>query len=339
MPKGWEEIESKLSESPNAEIRAQVLSLSLTFGSQNALTSLRKTLTDKNSDANARRTALDSLLGVKDKELAPLLQQLLEDHPLLRSAALRGLASYDDPQTAGKILAVYASLDGNERRDALNTLASRAAFAKPLLTAVAENKVSRKELSADLVRQLRNLKNEELNSQITQVWGAMRETDVDKKVKIENVKKLYWAGGSQPGDASRGRLVFSKTCAQCHTLFDVGGKVGPDLTGSNRGDLDYILQNIVDPNAVIPNDYRATTLEMKDDRVITGIVKSQDDKSVTIITPNETLTIPKNEMASLKQNELSMMPEGLLDPLAEQETRDLLYYLSRPGQVPLPNGQ
>ncbi|MDQ6630810.1 MAG: hypothetical protein M3Y82_03525, partial [Verrucomicrobiota bacterium] len=84
-----------------------------------------------------------------------------------------------------------------------------------------------------------------------------------------------------------------------------------------------------------PNDYRASTIEMKDDRVITGIVKKQDEKSVTILTPTETLTIPKNEIATLKQNELSMMPEGLMDALSEQEVRDLIYYLSRPGQVPM----
>ena len=125
------------------------------------------------------------------------------------------------------------------------------------------------------------------------------------------------------------------SCQQCHTLFDSGGKVGPDLTGSNRADLDYILLNIVDPNAVIPNDYRASNIETKDGRSITGIVTKQDDKTVTVVTANETLVMPRNEIASQKFSELSMMPEGLLQPLSDQEVRDLIYYLSRPGQVPM----
>ncbi|MBC8002237.1 MAG: dehydrogenase, partial [Opitutaceae bacterium] len=120
------------------------------------------------------------------------------------------------------------------------------------------------------------------------------------------------------------------------TLFDVGGKVGPDLTGSNRGDLDYILQNMADPNAVIPNDYRTSTLDLKDDRVITGIIKQQSNQSVTVMTANETLTLSRTDIKASQQNELSMMPEGLMDSLQEQEVRDLIYYLSRPGQVPLP---
>ena len=219
---------------------------------------------------------------------------------------------------------------------ALNTLASRTAFAKPFLAAIDEGKISRKDLTADLIRQLRNLKNDGLNQQIEKVYGAVHESSADKLKQVEKYGKIYRAGGSQPGDARQGRAVFTRICQQCHTLFDTGGKVGPDLTGSNRGDLDYILQNMVDPNAVIPNDYRASTLETKDDRVITGIVQAQDDNSVTIITANETVTVPRNEIRSLKQNELSMMPEGLLDALNEQEVRDLIYYLSRPGQVPLP---
>ena len=335
MPADWETVSSKLKESPNAEVRSLSKALSLTFGSASALGDLRITLANSAETATTRRTALDSLLKAKDPNLAPLLQNLLGD-PELRAPALRGLAAYDDSRTAEKILSAYASFNDSNKRDALNTLASRTAFAKPLLAAVGDGKIARKELTADLIRQLRSLKNDDVNQQLEKVWGAVRESSEDKKKEIERYRKIYRAGGSQPGEASRGRAVFARICQQCHTLFEVGGKVGPDLTGSNRSDLDYILQNMVDPNAVIPNDYRASTLETKDDRVITGIVKAQDDHSVTILTANESITIPRKEIRSIKQNELSMMPEGLIDALTEQEVRDLIYYLSRPGQVPLP---
>ena len=337
MPRGWDEVEGKLTASANAEVRAQAQALALTFGSKKALASLRATVVDEKADGNARRTALESLLNAKDPGLAPILQQLL-NYPLLRSAALKGLAAYDDSSTPTKILAVYTSMNPEEKRDALNTLASRASFARPLLSAIEKDGSLKRDLSADLIRQLRTLKDAEVNAQLVKVYGAIREASADKKELIEKYKKIYRGGGSQPGDASRGRAVFARTCAQCHTLFEVGGKVGPDLTGSNRGDLDYILENMVDPNAVIPNDYRASTLETKDDRMLTGIVKHQDDKSVTLLTPNETVTVPRNEIASLKQNELSMMPEGLLEPLNEQEIRDLIFYLRQPGQVPLSSG-
>ncbi|HAV63898.1 MAG TPA: hypothetical protein DCY13_16225, partial [Verrucomicrobiales bacterium] len=98
----------------------------------------------------------------------------------------------------------------------------------------------------------------------------------------------------------------------------------------------YILQNMVDPNAVIPNEYRTSTIEMKDDRLITGVVKSQDNNALTVATANDTLVLPRKDIASVTQGELSMMPEGLLDTLQDQEVRDLIYYLRQPAQASLP---
>src|SRR5215470_4795624 len=136
----------------------------------------------------------------------------------------------------------------------------------------------------------------------------MRESAAGKQKEIERYKRIYYAGGLVPGEAPQGRAVFARICQQCHTLFDTGGKVGPELTGSNRGDLDYLLQNIVDPNAVIPNDYRAWNLQTTDDRAISGILKQQDDKAVTLVNATETVVVPRKEIQALTESQLSMMP-------------------------------
>ena len=334
MPEGWSEVERKLGESSSEEVRLLTQSLGLAFGSQRALNELREVVRNPNGNAATRRSALESLLANRDPELPGLLLTLLDD-PALRGAALRGLAQFEQPAAPRAVLERYAELNATEKRDALNTLASRAVYAKPLLAAVAEGKVPRQDLTADLVRQLRNLKSTELDEEIQKVWGAYRESTADKQQEIEKYKRIYRAGGSTPGDAIRGRAVFARVCQQCHTLFEIGGTVGPDITGSNRGDLDYILQNIVDPNAVIPNDYRSSTIDLKDDRVITGIVKKEDANAITVATANETLMLQKEDVSVVRLSDISMMPEGLLEPLTEQEVRDLIYYLGRPGQVPL----
>ncbi|MCW5556055.1 MAG: DUF1080 domain-containing protein [Verrucomicrobiae bacterium] len=334
MPRGWENVEAKLAISESAEIRAQVQALSLTFGSTGALASLQKALANPATDLNVRRMALDSLLQARAPGLAPLLQSLLPEASL-RVAALRALASFDDPQTPAAILSVYSSLNTAEKRDALNTLASREAYAKPLLAAVGANQVVTTDITADIIRQLRNLKSAELDELLTKVWGVARDSSADKQELIEKYRRIYRAGGSQPGDALRGRVVYTRICQQCHVLFDTGGTVGPNLTGSNRGDLDYLLQNMVDPNAVIPNDYRSSTIDLKDDRVLTGIVKEGTDQTLTIVTANETLVVARDEIQSIHESELSMMPEGLLDPLTDQEVRDLIYYLRQPAQAQL----
>ena len=337
MPAGWDAVEKKLAASANAEVRTLAQALSLKFGSPTALAALRQTAADATANAGVRRAAVDSLLAVRDTQLPPLLQGLLKE-PELRGAALRGLAGFEDAKTATAILAVYGALGGVEKRDALNTLASRLPYAKPLLAAVAELKIPRTDLTAELVRQLRNLKDADIAKQIDEVWGVVKEATADQQKEIARFRAIYQAGGSQPGDAAKGRGLYNQLCAQCHHLFDFGGAVGPDITGANRGDVNYLLENILYPNAVIPIDYRVTTIEMKDDRVLTGIVKERTPQALVIQTPNEKLTLPLAEVKKVEASEFSMMPEGLIAQLNDQQIRDLLYYLGRPGQVALPAG-
>jgi putative heme-binding domain-containing protein len=249
---------------------------------------------------------------------------------------LRGLAAYEDAKTPGAILELLPALPPAERRDALGTLSSRLSFARPLVAALAAGRLAAKDLPADLVRQLRNYQQSDLNRALDQHWGAARESSADKQAEMERYRKLLTAGNSPNADLRKGRAVFAKTCGQCHQLYGVGGKVGPDITGSNRADLDYLLHNILDPNAEIPNDYRTWNLDTKDERSISGVLARQDATAVTIVTPNESLTIARSDIARLKQSELSMMPEGLLQALPEQEVRELIAYLRSKEQVALP---
>lgn len=335
LPKGWEQVEERFASSSNAELRGRVQSLSLTFGSPRALETARKTVLDGKSSTDVRRRSLDALLNVKDAQLPPILIQLLQE-PGLRSAALRGLAAYSEPQAPGAVLALYASLNPEEKRDALLTLASRADYARPLMAAVLENRVPAREISADIARQLRGLNQKDLTAQLENVWGVSRETSADKKAAMAKYKLLVENTKLPKPNPAHGRVLFTQTCAACHTLFGEGGKIGPDITGSNRADLDYLLHNILDPNAEIPNAYRTATVELKDGRVLAGIPNQQDPKVVTVTTPNESLTLPRAEIKSLTMAEMSMMPEGLLAPWSEAEVRDLIAYLRSPSQVPLP---
>ena len=123
---------------------------------------------------------------------------------------------------------------------------------------------------------------------------------------------------------------------QCHTLYGEGGKVGPDITGANRQDMDYLMVNIVDPSAVIAKDYMVSLISMKDDDVFTGIVAKEDDSTVSLTTESGVQVLQKADIKEMRHSELSMMPEGLLTPLSRKELIDLVTYLRSTSQVPLP---
>ena len=100
-----------------------------------------------------------------------------------------------------------------------------------------------------------------------------------------------------------------------------------DITGANRASLDYILENILDPSAVIPKDYMSTRVVLTNGRVLTGLVRGETPNAITVITANETLTVPRSDIDSMEPSEQSMMPDDLLAGLSNQELRDLFKYL------------
>ena len=335
MPKGWSEVAAKLGESKNSEVRSLATMISITFGDPNALNALRKVLADGKADANDRKGALESLLGAKDKELPPVLFDLLADASM-RGPAIRALGSYEDPATPAKLLAAYGSLSLPEKRDAINTLGARRGYAKELMAALASGTIPKTDLTAASIRQLNDLGDPQVTKWIETNWGSVRPTPEARQKEINEWKKFFTL--SKDGDPRKGRIVFAKTCMQCHTLFDAGGKVGPELTGANRQDLDYLLSNILDPSAVMGKDYQATTIRTKADRVVTGLLKAEDNNAVTLQTENDTLIIPKSEIDARKLSEISMMPEGLLANMSKDDARNLLAYLKSLTQVPFPDG-
>jgi putative heme-binding domain-containing protein len=335
MPEAWPAVFAKLQDSPNKEIRNKALALAVAFGDPQAMAKLRTILIDNSGAAEAqRREALTALLAAKDPSLLPLLHKLIGD-PALRGAAINALAGYDDPATPGLLLKAYPSLTPAERRDVLNTLAARPGYAKALIDAVAAKQIAAADISADIVRQLRNLRDPDLIRRIGEVWGIIRDTPADRAAAIAKYKKMLVAKPPAAPDLSHGRALFAKTCMQCHALYGVGGKVGPDITGSNRPNLDYLLENILDPSAVIPKEYAATLITLKNGRSITGIVREETAAALTVITANETLIVSKADIHTREPSDKSMMPDDLLKEFTESDVRALIAYLQNPRQVPI----
>jgi putative membrane-bound dehydrogenase-like protein len=335
MPDIWPKLYQKLAAGRNHDVRVQAACLAVTFGDPGPALEMVK---QRSNTAN-QAAAIAALLDAGHPKLTPELHWLLDSElkgTKARATAIRGLAAYDDPATPGELLRRFPDFTADERIDALNTLAARPTYAKALLDAVGKKQIAASAVSADIVRQLRNLKDKDVSKRINDVWGVVRESAEERKKQMADYKKMLTSVPPTPPDLVKGRELFNKTCAQCHTLFGVGGKVGPDLTGSNRANLDYLLENIIDPSAVIPKEYAATVIEMKDGRTLTGIIRTETPIALTVVTVNEVLTLPRKEIDARTESKISMMPDDLLRPMSETEVRALIAYLQSPVQVALP---
>ena len=169
-----------------------------------------------------------------------------------------------------------------------------------------------------------------------QLFATIQPTPPATAKAIQEYKNKLTPDYLRGADRSQGRLVFSKDCATCHRLFGEGTDNGPDLTGLQRSNLDYLLTTIIAPNAVIGHDYQAIVVVTKKGLTITGLVKHEDQKTLTIQTPTEKVIIPKEEIEERSVSKVSFMPEGILQKLSDEQVRDLIGYLQGPIQVPLP---
>ena len=227
------------------------------------------------------------------------------------------------------------NLRPDEKRTVIDVIVARPAWADALLSKIKDGTIARNDLTPFHARQALALNDEKLSARLKEVWGDLRQSDAAKKKRIEELHKSLGKDVRDEANLPAGRVLFKNLCGTCHILYGDGGKLGPDLTGSGRADLGYLLENIVDPSAIVPAEYRMTILELNDGRSLSGVIASSTDRTVTLRSLAEETTIERSEIKNTSTLENSIMPEGLLQALTPEQTRDIIAYLMHPQQVPL----
>ena len=327
-PKGWDELVSSVP----GPVTQQ---LSVVFGSGRAAEELIVIVKDAECDANARRSALASLTRSAKPELLPVIRGLVNDK-VLGTAARSALAAYDDPNIPKAMLQPWPERSQEMQAATIATLSSRPSYAKALLEALKAKKVPAAAISPFQARQIRNLGDESLTRLLTESWGEIRDTPEAKKAEFTKFEALLNQETLAKADASKGRMIFMAACSACHKLYGQGGAIAPELTGSDRHNLKYLLENILDPSAVVPADYRVSVLNLKDGRTITGVIPEQTERTLVVQTPAERLTIERTQIVKQEQLPVSLMPEGLLAALGDENVKNLIAYLMSNGQVEMP---
>lgn len=347
-PKGWDEFVSRTGILPGSaeagKIPATSVSggtpdllrqLSVVFGSGRAAEELIAIVKNAEGDANARLHAFKSLTRSTKPELLPVMRDLINDK-VLGTSARSALAAYDDPSIPKALLHPWPVRSEEQQAATVATLSSRASYAKVLLQAVKAGRVPAAAISPFQARQIRNLGDEALTKLLTEAWGELRDTPEAKKAEFAKWASVLKPAALAKADRSKGRMMFTAVCGACHKMFGQGGAIGPELTGGDRRNLKYLLENILDPSAVVPADFRVSILHLKDGRTLTGVIPEQTERTLTIQTPAERLTLERAQIVKREQLSQSLMPEGLLAALGEENVLNLIAYLMGEGQVEMP---
>ncbi|MCC6509773.1 MAG: HEAT repeat domain-containing protein, partial [Pirellulaceae bacterium] len=232
-PPAWQEIEGRLRAAKHPELNLAVDALAVMFGDGTAMSDLRRLAQNGNADAVAREQAIQALAQAKDTEAVPILFNLLNDRAI-GDAAIEALTAFDHPDTPSQLLKRLSGFkDGNKAR-ALDTLASREAYATQLAKAIDDGRVNAHDLTPSQVRQLLAFNNPQIKSIIDSKWGIVQDTPQARLDTIAKWQKHLTADVLGKADRAQGAEQFKKNCANCHKLFGEGKALGPDLTGANR---------------------------------------------------------------------------------------------------------
>lgn len=319
-PANWAVAAARLGQMDQGMLASQ---LGMLLDRESTLADLRQRL-ENDKDPQALKLLIQS----KAPGLADLLLASL-DQEALRPLALQGLAYVYHKGTADAILSRYESLKPNEQELAIATMVSSKGNARALLDAIAAGEITRSALSAFQARQIQSMKDKELNGYLSKVWGKTGSSSGEKASQIKQYQNQLTEDILAQADLEAGKLHFTQRCAACHILFGEGGKIGPDLTGANRSDVYYLLENIIDPSATLPKDFHVTLITKKDGQLVTGNIGKETDYTITLITPQGDVIVNREEIEDQKTMPVSLMPEGLLVGLELEQIRDLLGYLMK----------
>lgn len=326
-PEGWGELSAELMAGDHPQLRALARELGQIFGDKEAAENALALLRDSRAKPAERRAALKSLLAQQNPGVSGELEALLRN-PELRIDAIRAFGKVSGIG-AGQLLKHYPGFATSERRAVVETLATRKDLAEELLAAMEQELVLPGDIPAYTARLLTSM----LGERFTKAYGDLREQTADKAKLMEKYSAMLDLPEAGRADPAHGRAVYSKLCGVCHRMYGEGGILGPDLTGSNRANREYILLNIVDPNFDVPDGYKMVILKTKTNQVLAGTISEEDDLKVVLNTVSGREVVAKVSIKERQTLPISMMPEGMLETMAPRDFFALIKYLQTEQQT------
>ena len=312
------------------------LTLALRSGSTDALKKALALLKNDKASNSARIAVARTLAELGKQEAVEPMVAILKSSsttPALKRGVLLAAARFDDRRIPQAVLEGYESrIAGDQalREDVLRTLAGRKEWAVLLASFVNQVKVPAKHFTLDIVRQLALHDDPEIQTAIDKHWKTLLAAapTAEKEKEMARIKSVLQSG---TGDAAKGQLHFTARCAICHQLFGEGGKIGPDLTGYERGNVDFWLDNLFNPSLEIREGFGAYIVRLKSGQILAGLMDAQDASGLVIkdMAGNKT-AVKQSEIEKLEASPVSLMPEALTTGMSDSDLRDFFAYLMRP---------
>ncbi|MBI2805112.1 MAG: c-type cytochrome [Planctomycetes bacterium] len=301
-------------------------------GKEAAITQALTMIANPKTSAQQRLELIELFGEARQPRCVPPLLMLVaaKESDAVKKIALGALQAYPDDRIGAEVVKAFPTLTGEVREVAESLLVGRRAWSRQFLAAVDAGAIAPKSIALPTLRKLLLHRDDQISKLVKKHWGEIKGATTEQMRK--EVDRLVSVINAGKGDPYPGKKIFTAKCASCHLLHARGGIVGPDLTPFKRDDVPAMLLHIVNPNAEIREGYESSIIITESGRTLTGIVIEKDARVVVLRTSEgQRIVLPKNEIETLTVSGISLMPEGLLSGMTDQEVRDLFAYL-RSGQ-------
>ncbi len=161
--------------------------------------------------------------------------------------------------------------------------------------------------------------------------------DASWKLSPELVARLTSKVHAQ-GSAAAGEAIYRRDalqCIACHAIGSAGGLVGPNLISiGGASQIDYIIESLIAPSEKLKEGYSTLMVVTDEGQVVSGIVIGKTDQALRLrLADGKEVQIDVESIVQEKPGK-SLMPEGLVDALTEDELVDLVTFLSEMGRTP-----
>jgi putative heme-binding domain-containing protein len=269
-----------------------------------------------------------TLLGVRqmDDRILPAMAEFLLAEEVSRDArveVIEFMGTLQEQAVGGLLIEVFPRLPLQLQDAAFAQLVKRPEWALALVNSLEKGDVTLTTLGPGNVFRLRAHSDAAVASRGGSVIDGIRGPEVREK---EAVVAQLEPAVSRPGNAERGRELYTQNCAVCHKFEGEGRDVGPDLTGMAAHGIHELLVHIIDPNRFVEENFVSVSIETRDGEIYDGMVARENRNVVTLRNASGEIEVRTSEIRNRSRTGMSLMPEGF-EALGEEGLRDLLTYM------------
>jgi putative heme-binding domain-containing protein len=299
---------------------------------------LAKMVSDRSAAEGRRESVMIALAGIDAAAAIRPIGKIVSEstEPMrVREQAVKLLAAMGQAEAMETLVAALPTVPGSLQTSIASGLVKSPGGAERLLKAIESGKASARLLQERGVAvPIAAFKLKTLDDRIGPLLKGLPPAEARIQEMI-NKRRDSFAKAST--DLARGASAFEKSCAACHQLGGKGARIGPQLDGVGVRGPDRLLEDVLDPNRNVDQAFRVTSLNLKDGRVVSGLLLREEGETLVLAdAQGKEVRVARGDVEDRAVSQLSPMPANWADQIPESEFADLLAYLlaQRPKDEP-----